>query len=113
MFYPQKNTLRNWWHYFLEFGYNPTDAKKARVERDKKGRRRNKTRWTKHTTSILKSIIDDYGSLYLDKVQQELFELSGEWWSPTTISRKLHNEFGYSLQVAIKIVCQKDAVEQR
>jgi len=107
-----KNTLGTWWHYFLEFGYTPADARKARVKRGKKGRRRYKTRWTKHTTSILKSIIDDDGSLYLDEVQQELFELSGEWWSPSTISRKLHNELGYSLQVATIIASQKDAAEQ-
>ena len=42
-------------------------------------------------------ILDDDGSLYLNEVQQELFELSGEWWSHSTISRKLHNDLEYSL----------------
>ena len=107
-----KNTLGTWWHYFLEFGYSPADARKQRVKRGKKGHRRYKTQWTKHITSILRSIIDDNGSLYLDEVQQELFELSGEWLNPSTISRKLHNELECSLQIETIIASQKNAAEQ-
>ena len=73
-----KHALGTWWHYFLEFCYSHADVKKARVKRGKKGHRRYKTQWTDHTTLILKSITDDDGSLYLDEVQQELPELSGE-----------------------------------
>ena len=61
----------------------------------------------------MNSNTDDDVSLYLYVVQQELFELSGEWRSPSTISKKLHNELGYSLQITIKIACQKDDAEQR
>jgi hypothetical protein len=53
---------------------------------------------------MLNSIIDDQGDLYLDELQQELFELGGGWWNPSTISRKLKEELKYSLQVATDIL---------
>ena len=106
------NTLRAWWHYFLAFGYTPADARKKQKRRGRKALKRYKTRWTKHTTVILKSIVDDDGSQYLDEMQQELFELSGDWWDPSTISRKLHTECEYTLQMATDIASQKDEQEQ-
>ena len=56
-----KNTLGGRWHFFLKFGYTPADARKKK--RGKKGHKRYKTRWTKHTTVTLRSIVDDDGSL--------------------------------------------------
>jgi hypothetical protein len=33
------------------------------------------TKWREQTTTLLKSIVDDQGDIYLDELQQELFEL--------------------------------------
>jgi hypothetical protein len=55
---------------------------------------------------MLNSIIDDQGDLYLDELQQELFELGGGWWNPSTISRKLKEE----LKFIVKEVMVNDIV---
>ena len=105
-------TVREWWHFFLEFGYTPAEARELSRKYTKKRKRYN-TLWTADTFRLLKKIVDEKGELYLDEIQEELCRLGGGWWSPSTISVKLRSkEIGYSLQVATDVASQKDAQEQ-
>ena len=104
-------TVREWWQFFLEFGYTPAEARA--LTRKYKKTKRYSTNWTNDIYRLLKSIVDDKGELYLDEIQEELHRLGGGWWSPSTISTKLRsNIIKYSLQVATDVASQKDVQEQ-
>ena len=101
-------TVREWWQFFLEFGYTPAEARA--LSRKYKKKKRYCTNWTDDTYRLLKSIVDDKGELYLDEIQEELHRLGGGWGSPSTISLKLRsNIIKSSLQVATHVASQKDA----
>ena len=101
-------TVREWWQFFLEFGYTPAEARA--LTRKYKKTKRYSTNWTNDIYRLLKSIVDDKGELYLDEIQKELHRLGGGGWSPSTISLKLRsNIIKYSLQVATNVASQKDA----
>ena len=81
----------------------------------RKKRKTYNTNWNNSTTALLKVIVDEQGELYLDEIQQELFELGGGWWNCSTISVKLRDPnvgINYSLQVATDVASQKDYDEQ-
>ena len=56
--------------------------------------------FTKEDEHVLKEIIDRQPQLYLDEIRIELAQVTGEFWSTTTIWRKLH-QIGYSLKKAV------------
>jgi hypothetical protein len=50
---------RLWWHYFLEFGFTPAEARKRHQSGGKERRNWYLTKWTEQTSTLLKSIVDD------------------------------------------------------
>ena len=62
-----------------------------RKKKIKEKRKRYNTNWTGETYLLLKSIVNDKSGLYLDEIQQELFELDEGWWSPSIIFEKLRD----------------------
>ena len=47
---------------------------------------------------MLESIVDNEPEFYLDKIEEELFDLGGGWWSASYILwTKLTGNIGYSL----------------
>ena len=62
-----------------------------RKKKIKEKRKRYNTNWTGDTYLLLKSIVNDKGNLYLDEIQEELFELDEGWWSPSIIFEKLRD----------------------
>ena len=87
-------TLYRWWKFFLMYGTTQAEWIRSRKKRSYT------TDWRRRETNILKAIIDSYPDLYLDEIQEEMYEADGGWWSRTTLWRKLKEELRYSLQVA-------------
>ena len=61
---------------------------------------------------LLKIIVDNAPNFYLEKIQKELFDLGGGWWSASYKWRKLTEDIGYSFHVAADRPYDTDKVEQ-
>ena len=104
------STHRRWMIYYIQFGEVP-----AQNRRDRKttirGIRASKTGvFTEGDEAVLKSIIEEECQLYLDEIQERLFEKTGKVWATSTIWSHMHN-LNYSLKVAIHRASQQDEVE--
>ena len=59
-----ERTIREWWHYFLEFGYTPADARKER-KKSRKKRKRYNTNWTDDTVVATAVVVSCFALLLL------------------------------------------------
>jgi transposase len=109
-------TLRRWFYFFMIFGVTQAEDKRDGCKYSEPYRRTRRTRaegWTREHTRKLKKIVDEHPDLYLDEIQSRFYASTGRFFSATTLWRKLHEEVGYSLKVAVDKAKQRDEEERR
>ena len=115
-YYPVSSRhLYRWLAHYVKFGEVPEQTKRWRKETKPKKRKRGELDrtdgenvWGENDTTMLKEIVDEHPALYLDEIQEHLFQRTGRNWSTSYIWKKLKDEVGYSLQVATKQAIDRD-----
>ena len=108
-------TLRRWWYYFLKHGDTPAIERRrlARIIGRRYRRRTSRGQWAAVNTAVLKSIVDDNPDLYLDEIQDEFLNLTGEWWSASKLWKELVSSCDYSLQITTERAYKEDDEERQ
>ena len=108
-------TLRRWWYFFLKHGDTPAieRRRKARVAGRRYQRRTTRGNWSPVSTTVLKSIVDDNPDLYLDEIQDEFLNLTGEWWCASKLWKELVSSCNYSLQITTERAYKEDDEERQ
>ena len=104
-------TLMRWIDYYQKYGEAPARARRNRKPTRRRRHTEEMAQFTGEDEDTLKTIIDNQPQLYLDEIRMELFYISGELWSTSTIWKKLHL-LGYSLKVAVFRAKQQNEQEK-
>jgi hypothetical protein len=108
-------TLRRWFYFFMKYGVTQAEDKREGCKYSEPYRRTRRTRaagWTREHTRTLKKLVDEHPDLYLDEIQSRFYAITRRFFSATTLWRKLHEEVGYSLKVAVDKAKQRDEEER-
>ena len=96
--------------YHIQFGELPAESKRHNVSTIEGIRCSGLRSFTKEDEVKLEAIIKDQPQLYLDEIQELLFQDTGKVWKTNMIWRHMHT-LGYSLKVAISEASQQDQKE--
>jgi hypothetical protein len=103
---PQLSTrqVRRWFQHYLQFGQVPAETREFYQRTGKNiGQRLS---FDEEDKRALDQIIREELDLYLDEIQDKMFEMQNKRWAPSTLWRQLQRQ-NYSLQV-----CTYRAIQQ-
>ena len=104
-----KSNLWRWWKIYDEFGENHIHLN-ARMKQLRKRYVVARRQISEQHIYEFKRIVDDHPEYYLDEFVLQLARLTGIYYHPSTISRILTRDFGYSLQVLQEKAIQRNEV---
>jgi len=100
-------TMRRWMRHYFMFLETPIETYLHR----RRFRTRRNPIWVEQDTTFLREILNAHPEYYLDEIQNNLYLVSGKWFSCKTIYKHM-KRLNYSLKVAYEKALQRDETER-